>query len=74
VFSVGSAPRLYNEDARPAEVMIEGSRELVEDWQFSCEEKNCRSAAVKRKLYVCCSYSETYKSVARIRQVKTEKT
>jgi hypothetical protein len=27
VFSVGSAPRLYNEDPRPTEFMIEDSRE-----------------------------------------------
>jgi hypothetical protein len=39
VFSVGPAPRLYNEDPRPAELMIEVSRELLEVWQFSCEEK-----------------------------------
>jgi hypothetical protein len=24
-----------------------------------CEEKSCKSAAVKRRRYVCCSYSET---------------
>jgi hypothetical protein len=34
---------------------------------------SCKSAAVKRRLYVCCSYRETdIKSVARIRLVKTE--
>jgi hypothetical protein len=59
VFSVGSAPMLYNEDLRPAELMIEESREGVEGWQFSCDERICKSAAVKRRLYVCCSYSET---------------
>jgi hypothetical protein len=40
---------------------------------------SCKSAAVKRRLYMCCSYSESLiitmlKSVARIRPVKTEKT
>jgi hypothetical protein len=59
VFSVGSIPRLYNEDPRPAELMIEESRESVEGWQFSCEEKSCKSGIVKRRLYVCYSYSET---------------
>jgi hypothetical protein len=38
--------------------MIEELRELVEGWQFSCEEKSCKSAAVKIRLYVCCSYGE----------------
>jgi hypothetical protein len=57
-----------------AELVIEESRELIEDWQFTCEEENCKSAAVKRILYVCYSCSETYKSVVRIRLVKTEKT
>jgi hypothetical protein len=38
-----------------------------------------KSAVLKRRLYVCCSYSETViitviKSVARIRLVKTEET
>jgi hypothetical protein len=37
---------------------------------------NCKSAAVKRRLYMCCSYSNTViismlKSVARILLVKT---
>jgi hypothetical protein len=31
VFSVGYAPRLYKEDLRPAELIIEG----VEVWQLS---------------------------------------
>jgi hypothetical protein len=40
---------------------------------------SCESAAANRRLYVCCSYSETViitvlKFVARIRLVKTEKT
>jgi hypothetical protein len=40
---------------------------------------SCKGAAVKRMLYVCCSYSEiviitVLKSVARIRLVKTEMT
>jgi hypothetical protein len=40
---------------------------------------SCKSAAVKRRLHVCCSYSETaiitvLKSVARMWLVKTEKT
>jgi hypothetical protein len=49
-------------------------------WHFSCEERvSCNSAAVKRRLHVCCSYGETVimtglKSVARIRLVKTDKT
>jgi hypothetical protein len=35
----------------------------------------CKSAAVKRRIYVCCSYSETdIKSIVRIRLMKTEKT
>jgi hypothetical protein len=35
---------------------------------------SCKSEAVKRRLYVWCSYSETViKSVARIRLVKSEK-
>jgi hypothetical protein len=39
----------------------------------------CKSETVKRRIYVCCIYSETViitvlKSVARIRLVKTEKT
>jgi hypothetical protein len=38
---------------------------------------NCKNAAVKRRLHVCCSYSDTgiitmLKSVARIRLVKIE--
>jgi hypothetical protein len=34
-----------------------------------------KSAAVKRRLYMCCSYSKTViKSVARIRLMKTEET
>jgi hypothetical protein len=43
VVSVGSAPRLYNEDPRPAEGIIEGvSRdgiELVELQECGCERK-----------------------------------
>jgi hypothetical protein len=40
---------------------------------------SCKNAAIKRRLYVCCSYSETgiitvLKSVARKRLVKTKKT
>jgi hypothetical protein len=38
------------------------NRKWVEDWQFSFEEKSCKSAAVKRRLYVRCSYSETVKN------------
>jgi hypothetical protein len=35
----------------------------------------CKGAAVKRRIYACCSYSETViKSVVRIRLMKTEKT
>jgi hypothetical protein len=44
--------------------MIEESREF----------SRLRSPAVKRRLYVYCSYSETNKSIIRIRLVKTEKT
>jgi hypothetical protein len=39
LFSVGSAKRLYNQDPRLAEMMIEESRTLVDGWQFGCEEK-----------------------------------
>jgi hypothetical protein len=40
------------------------------------KEVGCKSAAVKRRLYVCCSYSDTVtvpvlKSVARKRLVET---
>jgi hypothetical protein len=35
--------------------MREESREFVEGWEFSSP----GSPAVKRRLYVCCSYSET---------------
>jgi hypothetical protein len=35
MYSVGSAPRLYNEDLRPADKMIE--RERVEDCQTRIE-------------------------------------
>jgi hypothetical protein len=43
------------------------------------ERVSCKSAAVERRLHVCCSYSETViitvlKSVSRIRLMKTEKT
>jgi hypothetical protein len=50
---------IYNEDPRPTELMIEKMRMLVDGWQFSCEERTCKSAAVKKRLYVCCSCSET---------------
>jgi fructose-specific phosphotransferase system component IIB len=48
VFSVGSAPRLYNEDLRRAEIIIESLEMAVEllrrdgnkNRQCSCEEKN----------------------------------
>jgi hypothetical protein len=48
VFSVGSAPRLYNEDRRPAGIIIEGvswddweemAASWVETWKSACEEK-----------------------------------
>jgi hypothetical protein len=39
VFSVGSAPRLYNEDARPAVKIIEN---VSLSWQSGCEEKTLR--------------------------------
>jgi hypothetical protein len=46
VFSVGSAPRLYNEDPRLAERRIE--REwIVEGWQFSYEKKKELVARVR---------------------------
>jgi hypothetical protein len=38
VFSVGSGPRLYNDERKPAELMIEEPRESVEGWKFRCEE------------------------------------
>jgi hypothetical protein len=59
VFAVGSTPSLYNKDPRPTELVIEKSTELVEGRQFSCEEKSFKSVAVKRRLYVSCSCSET---------------
>jgi hypothetical protein len=31
VFSIGSAPRLYNEDARPAEIELRESPEMAVD-------------------------------------------
>jgi hypothetical protein len=40
LFSFGSVPRLHNEDPRPAELLIEKSREGVEGWEFSFEEKS----------------------------------
>jgi hypothetical protein len=73
VFSVGSAPRLYNEDPRPVEEYLrESLGKAVEEMATSC-----KSAAVGRRLHVCCSYSETgittvLKSVASIRLAETE--
>jgi hypothetical protein len=54
VYSVGAAPRLYNEDLRQLELELTESAELAvcriteKKWQE-------RNQAVKRRLYVCCS-------------------
>jgi hypothetical protein len=74
MFSVGSAPRLYNEDPWPAELEVNESHEttveddgeemttsLVEIWKSAREEKT---------LHVIIT---VLKSVARIQLVKTEK-
>jgi hypothetical protein len=58
VFSVGSAPRVYNEDPRPAEIMIkgvpwDGSRR----WLSRDGKKGIRMW--KRRLHVCCNDSDT---------------
>jgi hypothetical protein len=62
VFSVGSTPRLYNENPKPAGRIIEGvhsngsrissrgdGKELVDFQEFGRD----------RRLHVCCSYSGT---------------
>jgi hypothetical protein len=65
VFSTRSVQSSYKKDSWGDQVVV--------GWYLSVE-----SPAVKRKLYTCCSYSETViisalKSVARVRLVKTEK-
>jgi hypothetical protein len=66
-------------------VQPSSAREAEERWQTSPvqlrvespavkKRVSCNSATLKRRLYVCCSYSETViKSIARIWLVKTEK-
>jgi hypothetical protein len=73
VFSVGSAPGLYKEDPSPAKIELrESLQTAVEDdlEEMTTSSVECKSAAVKRRLHVCSSYSETgiitvLKSVAR---------
>jgi hypothetical protein len=81
VFSVGSAPNLYNEDLRqvrgdwrePLETAVEDD---WEEWQRI--QLRVESSAAKRRLYVCCStaifgvwFSETYSSCVKIRCQET---
>jgi hypothetical protein len=55
MFSVGSAPRLYNEDPRPAEeylrkpleTAVEDGNELVELQVCGCEKKTSRVLQLK---------------------------
>jgi hypothetical protein len=69
-------------------VQLSSAREAEGRWRYSQlsvenpavkKRVNCKSGTMKRRLYVCCSYSEVViitvsKSVARIRLVQTEKT
>jgi hypothetical protein len=71
VFSVGAAPSLYNEDLRQLEFELRGSPELAVG---RIENDKKLITLCKDDFTVCCSYRETYKSVARIRLVKNEMT
>jgi hypothetical protein len=65
----------YNEDPRQAEESLRESLEIaVNEKRWQRVQVRLESQPMKRRLYMCCSYSETYKSVARIRLVKIEKT
>jgi hypothetical protein len=72
VFSLGAAPRLYNEDLGQPDIELRVSSELAvgriieKKWQES-------NYTVQRKLYgVLQIQLDCHKSVARIRLVKTE--
>jgi hypothetical protein len=82
VFSVESAPRLYNGDPRPAEWELRESLETAveDDWEeMPMSSVEVQEYGCEKNLHVCRSYSQTgiitvLKSVTRIRLVKSEKT
>jgi hypothetical protein len=76
VFSMWSEPRCYEQDSLKQRVQLISAREAEKRWRYS--QLRVKSPAVKRRLYVCRTYSETViitalKSVARIQLVRKEK-
>jgi hypothetical protein len=71
VFCAVDYSRLYKEKPKIVQSSSVVRFSSVVTRKSVCEEKTWH---VKRRLCVCCSYSETYKSVARIRLVKSENT